>query len=279
MAVQSKFLSFALFGMSVLRASPLAALAASRAGRRIEHGNLARTRPQLPDFSLIDQHGREFGAADLRGRWSLLFFGYTNCPDFCPSTLTTLAAVQKRLREGSGALLPQVVFVSVDAKRDTPAHLAAYVPNFAPEFIGLTAADQPTIEAFARTLGVSVSIEPTANGDYIVNHSALIFVLDPEGGIAAILTGPFTVEPLAADFRRIVAARGRPAGRTEPFRPAVRGAAIPAAAAPAVAADSGGDPRAHRVVQELDHTRLSQVVPRRHERGGRDRSVELWQLQ
>jgi len=215
MAIQSKFLSFALICIV-----GVAGVAASLIWRHpapaveLSTGTLLAPSRKLPDFSLIDQHGREFGAANLRGRWSLLFFGYTNCPDFCPTTLTTLAAVQKRLREGSAALLPQVVFVSVDAKRDTPAHLAAYVPNFAPEFIGVTAADQPSVEAFARTLGVSVSIEPTANGDYFVNHSALIFVLNPEARVAAILTGPFTVEPLAEDFRRIVAARGPLAGRT-----------------------------------------------------------------
>ena len=215
MAVQSKLLSFALIcivavagvAASLIWLHPAPAVALST-------GTLLAPSRKLPDFSLIDQHGREFGTANLRGRWTLLFFGYTNCPDFCPTTLTTLAALQKRLRADPGAVLPQVVFVSVDAKRDTPAHLAAYVPNFAPEFIGVTAADQSSVEEFAGKLGVSVSIEPTANGDYIVNHSALIFVLDPEARLAAILTGPFAVEPLAGDFRRIVAARGSPAGRT-----------------------------------------------------------------
>ena len=86
----------------------------------------------------------------------MLFFGYTNCPDFCPTTLTTLAAMEKRLRAARRPVRPQVIFVSVDAKRDTPAQLAKYVPYFDPEFIGVTAADQPTIEAFARKLGVGV---------------------------------------------------------------------------------------------------------------------------
>jgi protein SCO1 len=215
MAVHSKFLSFALICII-----GVAGAAAWLLGRHpapaveLSTGTLLAPSRKLPDFSLIDQHGREFGAANLRGRWTLLFFGYTNCPDFCPATLTTLAALQKRLRADPGAVLPQVVFVSVDAKRDTPAHLAAYVPNFAPEFIGVTAADQSSVEEFAGKLGVSVSIEPTANGDYIVNHTALIFVLDPEARLAAILTGPFAVEPLAGDLRRIVAARGPAAGRT-----------------------------------------------------------------
>jgi protein SCO1/2 len=168
---------------------------------------------ELPDFSLIDQQGRPFGRADLRGHWSMLFFGYTNCPDLCPTTLATLAAMEKRLRAAKAPVRPQVVFVSVDAKRDTPAQMAKYVPYFDPEFIGLTAADQPSIEAVAKKLGVSVIIEPAADGKYSVDHSGDIFVLDPDGRLAAILSGPFGVETLRGDFQRIVAARGPLGGR------------------------------------------------------------------
>jgi protein SCO1/2 len=109
-------------------------------------GSYLSPRRALPNFSLIDQRGHAFGPAELRGRWSLLFFGYTNCPDYCPTTLAMLAAMEKQLRAGGAALRPQVVFVSVDAKRDTPAQLARYVPYFDPEFVGVTAADQPAIE-------------------------------------------------------------------------------------------------------------------------------------
>ena len=104
-------------------------------------------------------------------------------------------------------MLPQVIFVSVDAKRDTPAQLAKYVPYFDPDFIGLTAADQPSIERIAKKLGVGVIIQPTSDGNYTVDHSGAIFVLDPDGKLTAILTGPFTVDALQSDFQRIVAAR------------------------------------------------------------------------
>jgi protein SCO1/2 len=167
---------------------------------------LAPARP-LADFSLIDNQGRPFGPGNLRGHWSLMFFGYTQCPDFCPSTLTTLAAVEKRLRVAKSVAPPQVIFVSVDAKRDTPAQLNRYVPNFDPEFVGLTAADQASIEAIAKRWGIAVAIQSAANGDYIVDHSEAIFVIDPDGKLAAILTGPFTVDALHSDFRRIVTAR------------------------------------------------------------------------
>jgi protein SCO1 len=171
-------------------------------------GTMITPSRELPDFSLIDQQGRPFRSADLRGRWSMLFFGYTNCPDLCPTTLATLAAMEKRLRAAKAPVLPQVIFVSVDAKRDTPAQMAKYVPYFDPGFIGLTAPDQPSIEALAKKLGVGVIIEPAADGKYTVDHSGAIFVIDPAGKIAAILSGPFGVDALQGDFQRIVAAGG-----------------------------------------------------------------------
>jgi protein SCO1 len=169
-------------------------------------GTYISPRQTFEDFSLIDQRGQAFGPNNLRDHWSMVFFGYTNCPEFCPTTLTTLAAMKKRLRASGAAVLPQVIFISVDAKRDTPEQLAKYVLYFDPEFIGLTAVEQPTVDAVARQFGVAVIIEPKqADGSYAVDHSSAIWVLDPSGKLAAILTGPFTVEALQADFQRIVA--------------------------------------------------------------------------
>ena len=160
----------------------------------------------LPEFSLLDHHGRPFTPRAFLGHWSILFFGYTNCPDFCPTTLTTLAAMERRLRDEHAPQRPQVVFVSVDAGRDTPAQLEKYVPYFDPEFIGVTAPDQPTIEALARELGVAVSLRPQPGGGYAVDHSGALFVIDPTARVAAILTGPYTAQALAADFARLLAA-------------------------------------------------------------------------
>lgn len=213
MAIQPKYLSFALIcivGMAGIAAAVLWRHPAAAVD--LTTGTFLRPSRELPDFSLIDQQGRTFGSANLRGRWSLLVFGFTNCPDFCPTTLTTLAAMQKRLRASKAAVLPQVIFVSVDAKRDTPAQMAKYVPNFDPEFIGLTAADQPGIEAVAKKLGVGVMIEPASDGNYSVDHSGAVFVVNPDGRLTAILTGPFSVTALQADFQRIVDAGGILAG-------------------------------------------------------------------
>jgi protein SCO1/2 len=171
-------------------------------------GSYLQPQRALPDFSLIDQRGQAFGPGNLSGHWSLMFFGYTNCPDFCPSTLTTLAAMEKRLRADRRTVRPQVIFISVDAKRDTPQQLAKYVPYFDSEFIGITAASQEAIEAMARQLGVAVAITPRPDGSYTVDHSAALFVVDPAGKLTAILTGPFTADTLEADFQRILAVHG-----------------------------------------------------------------------
>jgi len=214
MATQSKLLSFVL--ICLVGAGGIAASLWWRhpaPAVDLATGSVLTPSRPLPDFSLIDQHGRTFGALNLRGRWSLLFFGYTNCPDFCPTTLTTLAAMNKGLRAAKAQVVPQVIFVSVDAKRDTPEQLAKYVPYFDPEFIGLTAADQPSVEAVAKKLGVAVILQPAADGSYTVDHSGAIFVLNPDGRLTAILTGPFSVAALQGDFQRIVAARGLLAGR------------------------------------------------------------------
>jgi protein SCO1/2 len=215
MATQTKFLSFAL--ICVLGLVGIAAgiwWHRSAPAVELSTGSFISPSRELPDFSLIDSHERVFGVPNLRGHWSLLFFGYTNCPYYCPTTLTTLAAMRKRLRTDRAAVLPDVIFVSVDAKRDTPAQLAQYVPKFDPDFIGLTAPDQPGIEAIAKKLGVAVSILPAADGNYMVDHTGAIFVINPEARITAILTGPFGVDALRGDFEHIVAARGVLAGRT-----------------------------------------------------------------
>ncbi|MEA3197500.1 MAG: hypothetical protein QOF32_1552, partial [Gammaproteobacteria bacterium] len=131
MATHSKFLSFALISIVGIAGIAASAIWHQRAAPiDLTTGVYLTPSRDVPDFSLIDHQGRTFGSMNLRGHWSLLFFGYTNCPDFCPTTLATLAALEKRLRADQAPVLPQVIFVSVDAKRDTPEQVAKYVPYF-----------------------------------------------------------------------------------------------------------------------------------------------------
>jgi protein SCO1/2 len=207
MTIRSKLLSFVILCAVAAGGIVAAIIWSPKPPLVLASGTILAPARPLADFSLIDTHGSSFGPANLRGHWSLMFFGYTNCPDYCPTTLTTLASLEKQLRAAKTVAPPQVIFVSVDAKRDTPAQLNQFVPYFDPEFVALTAASQPAIEALAKKWGIAVNIQYAANGDYIVDHSAEIFVIDPAGNLAAILTGPFTVDALRSDFQRIVTGR------------------------------------------------------------------------
>ncbi len=148
------------------------------------------------DFRLTDQAGKAFSLAELRGHPSLVFFGFTHCPDVCPTTLVKLAQVKK------AAALPdlQVLLVSVDPQRDTPALMAQYVKNFDPQFIGLTG-NQPVIDKMAAEFGVIVSRVELADGDYTMDHSAVVFLLDDKAREVGVFTPPFNVKQFAQDLR------------------------------------------------------------------------------
>lgn len=161
----------------------------------------------LPPMAFIDQDGRPFGAEQLRGHWSILFFGFTSCPDVCPTTLALLSQVEKKLADMPTEQRPHVVLVSVDAKRDTPERLSQYVKSFSPTFTGVTAGDQAAVEAFALKMGVPVAISEQPGGNYTVDHSAAIFVVDPNGALRALSSTPHEVPLIAEDYRALVAAQ------------------------------------------------------------------------
>ena len=168
----------------------------------------AMPRP-LPAIALLDQSGQAFELGRMRGHWTLLFFGFTNCPDVCPTTLATLAETRRQLADLPPEGIPKVVLATVDPARDTPAALARYVAHFDPSFIGLTGS-QDAIDALARDLGVAVMIgAPAADGSYTVDHSAAVFLVDPDAAFTALFSAPHDAGTIARDYRRIVAARAR----------------------------------------------------------------------
>jgi protein SCO1/2 len=203
----------ALIAVLVL-AGILAGIAAAHVFRREESAPPAleqavlfqETRP-LPGFALVDQAGGRFDQARLRGHWTFLFFGFVNCPDICPTTLATLAAVTRSLADLPGEERPAVAFVSVDPGRDSPEVLGRYVAHFDASFAGVTGSAE-AIEALTRPLGVAVIVGPrAADGSYSVDHSASIFLVDPEARAAALFGMPHEAAAMARDYRRIVAAR------------------------------------------------------------------------
>ena len=170
----------------------------------LEHATAYPEPRMLPAFQLVDQRGAPFDRERLQGRWSFLFFGFVNCPDICPMTLATLASAQKSLADLPEAEQPGVVLVSVDPGRDTPAVLGEYVAHFDPEFVGATGKPD-AIEALTRALGVAVFIGPQDDaGVYSVDHTAAVFLVDPEARVVALFNTPHEAATIARDFRRIV---------------------------------------------------------------------------
>jgi len=168
-----------------------------RASPQLASGTWLPQPKALADFRLTDTTGRAFTRRDLGGGPTLVFFGFTHCPDVCPTTLMKLAQVRKR----AGLKGLRVLFVSVDPQRDTPAVLGMYVHAFDPAFLGLSG-DPQSILAVAANFGVAVNRVELPAGDYTMDHSAVLFLLDAGARIAAIFTPPFEVAALAADLRR-----------------------------------------------------------------------------
>lgn len=172
----------------------------------------AAPRP-LPAVNLVDVSGRSAGATEqLQGRWRLVFFGFTHCPGVCPAAMQTIDHTLRQLRTLPPALRPTGTLISVDPRRDTPEVVGAYVKGFNPAFEGYTGEESAT-DALAREVGVAVMRhEPDAAGDYMVDHTSAVFVLDDRARVRGILTAPLTAGNLAHDYRLIVATAGLPAG-------------------------------------------------------------------
>jgi len=156
---------------------------------------LPQARP-VGDFHLTDTDGHLFTARELRGKTTLVFFGFTHCPDVCPGTLAKLAQVKR-----ASSLPLQVLFVSVDPERDTPERLKAYVHAFDPSFIGATS-DAASLARLAAAFGVAINRVPLPGGDYTMDHSAVLFLMDSEGQIAGLFTPPFDTGRLVEDLKR-----------------------------------------------------------------------------
>lgn len=160
---------------------------------------------QLAPFTLVDHNNEVFNETTLRQRWSFLFFGYTHCPDVCPTTLSVLNSVAQQLQDVDADV--RFVFISVDPERDTPEKLARFVSYFNKNFIGVTGSEQQ-IEQFTRELGIMhmrVAAEENATG-YLVDHTASVLLIDPDGRYHAVFSPPLSAGKISDDFRKILKA-------------------------------------------------------------------------
>lgn len=159
----------------------------------------------LYDFNLITGLGKPISPADLQGRWSFIFFGYTSCPDVCPATLHELSQVYQRVKDDDQqfAKQMQVIFISVDRKRDTPQKITEYVGYFDKSFIAATG-DEMSLTAFSRQFGAGYIIEPeTAPGLYNVTHTSAIFLVDPLIRRVATFSQPHYATTIYQQFKKI----------------------------------------------------------------------------
>lgn len=151
-------------------------------------GALLSTPRKISMPTLKQDDGTDFTGEDLRERWTLMFFGYTHCPDICPTTMNTLAQAKQKVPEG----FPEVVFVSVDPERDKIDMLGEYVKYFDPSFKGVTG-DEELIKALTLQMSAVYMRTPVAeDGSYLVDHSSSVMVLNPEGNLAALISPPHT---------------------------------------------------------------------------------------
>jgi protein SCO1/2 len=196
--------------IATLAAAALAALAlgvftasrlsAPRAAPQLASGTLLTQPRDIAPFALTDQDGRPFTEQQLRGHWTLLFAGFTHCPDVCPTTLALMGQLRRQLAAGPERL--ELLFLSVDPERDTPARLKAYVEHFGAAIRGVTGPGA-ALDAFCASLGLAYVKVPGA-GDYTVDHSAALVLLDPQGRIAAYFQAPHRLDTLAADLSGIM---------------------------------------------------------------------------
>ncbi len=160
---------------------------------------------QVAAFALTDHNGVPFTEARLKGKWSLLFFGYTFCPDICPITLATIRQFEGLLQDTEAAEQIQVAMISVDPQRDTAEKLAAYMGYFSPDYIGVTG-QYIDIFNLGRQLNVAFGYQPTENGEYLVSHSGEILLINPNGEFHGFFKLPHDPGKMAGNFRSVLAA-------------------------------------------------------------------------
>jgi protein SCO1/2 len=156
---------------------------------------------QIAPFALQTAQGEPFESKHLDGRWSLVFFGFTHCPDICPTTLAVMAQAQQRLEAEGGF---RGVMVSVDPERDEPSLLAAYVGAFSPAFVGVTGPRKQIVE-LARQVNVAFLKVPAQEGGYSVDHSGQIVIINPQGQYHGFIKMPHVAETIVQTFRALAA--------------------------------------------------------------------------
>ena len=161
---------------------------------------------ELPEFSLLDQNGATVDRTVFEGQWDVVFFGFTNCPDICPATMTLLGQARRELAARGQQPLPRVVLVSVDPERDTPEAMARYIAYFGEDNLGLTG-ELGEISKLTDALGIFFQKAGTDDTVYGVDHSTVVLVIDPDGRLKALFSTPHSVDNFVNDLPLIMVTR------------------------------------------------------------------------
>jgi protein SCO1/2 len=189
--------------LGALAVASLAGLAACSADKPAFKGIDITGAEYARELALPDSSGQPRTLADFKGKVTVVFFGYTQCPDVCPTTLAEIAEVKQKL--GADGAKVQGVFVSVDPERDTPQVLAAYVANFGPDFVALRGTPEQT-KAAAKAFKVFFAKAPgKSEGSYSMDHTAGAFVFDPQGRVRLFVRYGGGAEAMAHDIRLLLA--------------------------------------------------------------------------
>ena len=187
-----------------------AVLAGAYVANRLQPPAIADSAMILPDpdpvpaFSAVDQYGNDIDETVFKGQWDLVFFGFTHCPDVCPTTLQTLSVARRMLVEQGFEVTPRIVLVSVDPARDTPEKIRTYVEYFGDDVAGLTGAEE-ALRELTDGLGIFFQREQTDAEDYNVDHSAVVLVLNPAGKFTALFSAPHKPDSFVNDLPGIFA--------------------------------------------------------------------------
>ena len=166
------------------------------------NGAVVLTTPRIfSDFELIDHRGDVFNQERLRDVWTIVFFGFTHCPDICPTTLATLNDTYSKLKDHERERM-QIVMISIDPERDTEEKLAEYVPYFNDEFIGVTG-NKHLIRRLTAELSVAYNQVPLDSGDYTVDHSTQLVLINPKGHYHGFFKAPHSEIMLRSTWRSI----------------------------------------------------------------------------
>ena len=157
----------------------------------------------LPEFELVNQKGEGVTLETFRNHWSLVFFGFTHCPDICPTTLQILSVARKTLADNGQQPLPRIVLVSVDPERDTPELMAQYMSYFGDDNLGITGS-LDEVKKLTTELGIFFAKQQGNEESYSVDHSAAVLVINPEAEFHALFGGTHQIENFVKDVPLIM---------------------------------------------------------------------------